>query len=241
MTAFSAASAGIRSVGSVFSETASVDMDMPSLATSAAETLAAIHARGERENATIARGLKDQDPALLDHLIELYQHRLLRYLLFLTGKREVAEDLFQETWMRVLLRGAQYNGKARFDTWLFTIARNLVIDLSRKRTMASLDEMSAHGEDERPFEIAIDAPSPFEEFQTRENSAEVAEVLLKLEPGYREVLVLRFHEELSLEEIAQLTRAPLSTVKSRLYRGLAALRPEMERLRKTIRTTQVAR
>ena len=44
--------------------------------------------------------------------------------------------------MRVLLRGGQYNGKARFDTWLFTIARNLVIDLSRKRTMASLDEMS---------------------------------------------------------------------------------------------------
>ncbi len=96
----------------------------------------------QSENAAIAHGLKRQDPELLDHLIELYQHRLLRYLLFLTGKREVAEDLFQETWMRVLLRGAQYNGKARFDTWLFTIARNLVIDLSRKRTMASLDEMS---------------------------------------------------------------------------------------------------
>ena len=87
----------------------------------------------QRENAAIARGLKRKDPELLDQLIELYQHRLLRYLLFLTGKREVAEDLFQETWMRVLLRGAQYNGKARFDTWLFTIARNLVIDLSRKR------------------------------------------------------------------------------------------------------------
>lgn len=202
-------------------------------ATSNAETLAAIAAQSERENVAIARGLKDQDPALLDQLIELYQHRLLRYLMFLTGKREVAEDLFQETWMRVLVRGAQYNGKARFDTWLFTIARNLVIDLSRKRTMASLDEMSAAGEDERPFEIAMDAPSPFEQFQTRENSAEVAEVLLKLEPSYREVLVLRFHEELSLEEIAQLTRAPLSTVKSRLYRGLAALRPEMERLRRT--------
>ena len=98
--------------------------------------------QSQRENAAIARGLKSQDPELLDHLIELYQHRLLRYLLFLTGKREVAEDLFQETWMRVLMRGSQYNGKARFDTWLFTIARNLVIDLSRKRTMASLDEMS---------------------------------------------------------------------------------------------------
>ena len=187
--------------------------------------------QSQRENAAIARGLKSQDPELLDHLIELYQHRLLRYLLFLTGKREVAEDLFQETWMRVLLRGSQFNGKARFDTWLFTIARNLVIDLSRKRTMASLDEMSDISEEGRAFEIATDGPSPLDEFQIREDRAEVAEVLLKLETNYREVLVLRFHEELSLEEIASVTKAPLSTVKSRLYRGLAALKPEIERLR----------
>jgi RNA polymerase sigma-70 factor (ECF subfamily) len=187
----------------------------------------------QRENLAIAKGLKRNDPALLDQLIETYQHRLLRYLLFLTGKREVAEDLFQETWMRVLLRGAQYNGKARFDTWLFTIARNLVIDLSRKRQMSSLDEMSEAGEDERPFEVAIDGPSPFEQFAKREDRAEVAEVLLKLEPNYREVLTLRFHEEMSLEEIASVTRAPLSTVKSRLYRGLAALKPEVEQLRRT--------
>src|SRR5947209_6458753 len=195
-------------------------------------TLAAAQAaQVQSENAAIAHGLKRQNPELLDQLIELYQHRLLRYLLFLTGKREVAEDLFQETWMRVLMRGAQYNGKARFDTWLFTIARNLVIDLSRKRTMASLDEMCDTAEEGRSFEIANDGPSPLEIFQAREDRAEVAEVLLKLEPNYREVLVLRFHEEMSLEEIAGVTRAPLSTVKSRLYRGLAALKPEIERLR----------
>jgi RNA polymerase sigma-70 factor (ECF subfamily) len=74
-------------------------------------------------------------------------------------------------------------------------------------------------------------PSPLDQFQSRENSAEVSEVLLKLDPTYREVLVLRFYEELSLDEIASVTRAPLSTVKSRLYRGLAALKPEMEQLR----------
>src|ERR1700735_4717879 len=191
----------------------------------------ALAAQVSNENAAIAQGLKKQNPELLDTLIELYQHRLLRYLLFLTGKREVAEDLFQETWMRVLLRGAQYNGKARFDTWLFTIARNLVIDLSRKRSMASLDEMSEGRDDDRPFEIAMSGPSPREQFLSREDCAEVGEVLLKLEPNYREVLVLRFYEELSLEEIASVTKAPLSTVKSRLYRGLAALKPEMERLR----------
>jgi RNA polymerase sigma-70 factor (ECF subfamily) len=185
----------------------------------------------QRENAAIARGLKRQDPELLDQLIETYQHRLMRYLMFLTGKREVAEDLFQEVWIRVLRRGSQYNGKARFDTWIFTIARNLVIDLSRKRVMASLDEMREAGEDERPFEIAQDGPSPLEQFQYREDAAELASVMSSLEPNYREVLTLRFHEEMSLEEIAGVTRAPLSTVKSRLYRGLAALKPQLIKLR----------
>lgn len=197
-------------------------------------------AQTQAENAVIARGLKRQDADLLDRLIERYQHRLLRYLLFLTGNREISEDLFQETWMRVLLRGAQYNGKARFDTWLFTIARNLVIDLSRKRTAISLDELSESSDEERPIEFPINEPSPLEQIQTGEDRAEVNEVLHLLESNSREVLVLRFYEELSLEEIAGVTKAPLSTVKSRLYRGLAALKPEIERLR-TGRRSEVAR
>jgi len=125
------------------------------------------------------------------------------------------------------MRGAQFNGNSRFDTWLFTIARNLVIDMRRKRTMVSLEAMCEAGEEDRPFEIPADEPSPFDRFQTQESSQRVATALLSLEPLYREVLVLRFQEELSLDEIAQVTRAPLSTVKSRLYRGLAALKPRI--------------
>src|SRR3984957_19009828 len=90
-----------------------------------------------QESLEIAQGLKRQDAGLLDELIVRYQHRLLRYLLFLTSNREQAEDLFQEVWMRGLVRGAQFNGKARFDTWLFPVARNLVSDLRRKRAMSS--------------------------------------------------------------------------------------------------------
>jgi RNA polymerase sigma-70 factor (ECF subfamily) len=183
---------------------------------------------GRAENALVAERLRRQDPGLMDQLIVQYQHRLLRYLLYLTGNRELAEDLFQETWMRVLVRGAQYKGNARFDTWLFTIARNLVIDYRRKRTMASLEELCEPRENERPFEIACDGKTPFDNYLTRQNGQLVTEALLSLDPLHREVLVLRFHEELALEEIAKVTGAPLSTVKSRLYRGLASLRPRME-------------
>ena len=186
-----------------------------------------------QENLAIAAGLKHQEAGLLDELIVRYQHRLLRYLLFLTSSRELAEDLFQEVWMRVLVRGAQFNGKARFDTWLFTIARNLVIDYRRKRTVASLDELfEGANEDDRPmsFEVSDSQPTPFENFASLEDRQRVSEALLQVDMLYREVLVLRFHEELSLQEIATVTRAPLSTVKSRLYRGLAAIKPKLESL-----------
>jgi RNA polymerase sigma-70 factor (ECF subfamily) len=184
------------------------------------------------ESLAISAGLKRQDAGLLDELIVRYQHRLLRYLLYLCGNREMAEDLFQEVWMRVMVRGAQFNGQARFDTWLFTIARNMVIDQRRKRTMSSLDELfEVGGEDDKPmsFEIADDDPTPFDRFANLEDRERIAAALLEMDTLYREVLVLRFHEELSLEEIAKVTRAPLSTVKSRLYRGMAALKPKLER------------
>jgi RNA polymerase sigma-70 factor, ECF subfamily len=184
-----------------------------------------------QESLAVARGLKRQDAGLLDELIVRYQHRLMRYLLYLTGNREMAEDLFQDVWMRVLVRGGQFNGQARFETWLFTIARNLVIDQRRKRTMCSLDELFEGGsEDDRPmsFEVADDEPTPFDRMANLEDRERIAAVLLALDTLHREVLVLRFHEELSLEEIAKVTRAPLSTVKSRLYRGLAMIRPKLE-------------
>jgi RNA polymerase sigma-70 factor, ECF subfamily len=187
-----------------------------------------------QENLAIAEGLKRQEAGLLDELIVRYQHRLLRYLLFLTGQREMAEDMFQEVWMRVLTRGGQFNGRARFETWLFTIARNLVIDQRRKRTLTSLDELiETGGDDDRPmvFEVADQQPSPMEHFASMEDREHVAAALLQMDTLYREVLVLRFHEDLTLEEIAKVTRAPLSTVKSRLYRGLAAIKPLLERAR----------
>ena len=180
------------------------------------------------ENMAVAQGLKRHDAELLDRLIVQYQHRLLRYLLFLTGDRELADDLFQETWMRVLTRGSQYNGAARFDTWLFTVARNMLIDLRRKRTMVSLEELCTGEDDEYTFEIPSAEPNPFERYRSQEEARKVAAAMMMLDPLHREVLVLRFHEELSLEEISAVTRSPLSTVKSRLYRGMAALKPHLE-------------
>lgn len=183
----------------------------------------------EREGARIARGLRRRDPDTLDGLIETYQHRLLRYLVYLTGNREFAEDLFQETWMRVLERGSQYNGKSRFDTWLFAIARHLVIDASRKKSCVSLEALTNPADESRtiPTEFASSEPTPFDRTHMREEAQRVDSALSHLDTVQREVVMLRFQEDMSLDEIAEVTGAPLSTVKSRLYRGLEALKPRL--------------
>src|SRR5712672_3216625 len=91
-----------------------------------------LNTTAETETSKIARGLRERDIELLAELVERCHHRLVRYLLYLTGRRDYAEDLAQETWIRVLQRGSQYNGRQRFDPWLFAIARNLAIDYLRK-------------------------------------------------------------------------------------------------------------
>jgi RNA polymerase sigma-70 factor, ECF subfamily len=176
------------------------------------------------DTSSLAAGLRRRDPDLLDHLIEQYQQRLYRYLLFLTGDCALAEDLFQETWIRVLERGHQYNAKCKFESWLFTIARNLAIDVSRRKKFRSLEEL-ADPESNRPFEPPDDRSlSALQLLVSSENQRAVQLSLLKIPAYYREVLLLRFHEELGLEEIAGVLSTPVSTVKSRLYRGLAALK-----------------
>jgi RNA polymerase sigma-70 factor (ECF subfamily) len=175
----------------------------------------------------LAEGLRRRDPEVLDRLIEQYQQRLYRYLLFLTGEPALAEDLFQETWVRVLERGHQYNAKSKFESWLFAIARNLAIDVSRRKKFRSLEEL-ADPESNQPFEPPDDhSVSALQLLVARENEQAVQLSLLKIPSYYREVLLLRFHEELGLEEIATVLSTPISTVKSRLYRGLDALKSAM--------------
>ena len=176
----------------------------------------------ESEASAIARGLRRRDPDLLDRLIEQYQHRLLRYLIYLAGNRELAEDLFQETWIRVLERGHQYDGKHEFSTWLYAVARNLTIDYLRKNNPVSLDGLM-DDEEHVPFEPADARPMAWEVVQQHEQAERIGAALVSIPAEYRETVVLRFQEGLALDEIATVTGAPLGTVKSRLYRGLNML------------------
>jgi RNA polymerase sigma-70 factor (ECF subfamily) len=176
----------------------------------------------ESDTSAIARGLRRRDPDLLDRLIEQYQHRLLRYLVYLSGNRELAEDLFQETWIRVMERGHQYNGRHEFSTWLYAVARNLTIDYLRKKSPLSLDGLM-EDEEHAPLEPADTRPMAWEVVQQHEQAERISAALVSIPAEYRETVVLRFQEGLALDEIAAITGTKLGTVKSRLYRGLNML------------------
>jgi RNA polymerase sigma-70 factor (ECF subfamily) len=183
------------------------------------------------ETQQIARGLRQRDIALLHALVEQYQYRLVRYLIYLLGRSDAVDDLVQETWLRVLERGRSYDGQSPFAPWLFTIARNLAIDSLRKRRIFSLDSSDADDDGVSCAEslaLASAAPSPFEQAARTEDARLLAESLETLPPAVREALVLRFQEDLSLEEIAAIAGAAVSTVSSRIYRGLATLRAHMQ-------------
>jgi RNA polymerase sigma-70 factor, ECF subfamily len=178
----------------------------------------------ESDTQQIALGLRRGDVVVLEALVERYQYRLVRYLIYLLGRRDGVDDLVQETWLRVLERGSSYDGQSRFEPWLFRVARNIALDAVRKRPMFSLD---ANDDGVRPTP-ASEEPSPFTLAARTEDADRLARSLQTLDPVHREALVLRFQEDLSLQEISVIVGAPVSTVASRIYRGLATLRPQFE-------------
>ena len=131
--------------------------------------------------------------------------------------RQTAEDIFQETWIRVLEQGHRYDPRHNFVTWLLTIARNLAIDNMRRKRPDALDDLPPTAEP------AVSGPSAFENAVQREQAKRLDGALERIPSEQREAILLRFQEGMSLEEISKVTRAPLSTVKSRLYRGLEAM------------------
>ncbi len=174
--------------------------------------------------AEIALGLRQRDAALLQLLVRRYQQPLVRYLIYLLARREGVDDLVQETWLRVLERGSSFDGQSRFEPWLFTIARNLAFDRGRIRRIVSLDAEEAAL---RVPAMTSDSPSPFLLAARSQDAARLATTMQQLPPLYREVLVLRFQDDLSLQEISTVVDAPVSTVVSRIYRGLAILRTQL--------------
>ena len=157
--------------------------------------------------------------------MERYSPRLYRYLVRMVVDQALAEDLLQDTWLRVVERLDRYNPALPFVTWLFAVARNAAIDVLRQRARqarllgreATAWENS-EGEVVDPLEQAPDdTPSVLDVLAERDFEERVAGLFAKLPLHYREVLTLRFHEGLQMEEDRKSTRLNSSHIqKSRM-------------------------
>ena len=167
--------------------------------------------------------LKRGDLRALEGVMAPYQQRLYRFLLRLTQEQAAAEDLFQLTWIRVMEKIGRYDARLSFTPWLFSVARNLAIDYLRQRRTGSLDAPDSSGI--APLErLTAGDLDPLERLLEYERGATLAAAISQLPVIHREVLTLRFEEDMKLEQIAEVAGIPLSTVKSRLLRAMETLR-----------------
>jgi RNA polymerase sigma-70 factor, ECF subfamily len=178
------------------------------------------------EEDSIARLQRGEMDALAS-VMSRYQHRLYRFLHRLLQDPIAADDVFQQTWLRVIEKIGRFDARRQFDSWLFSVARNLAIDYLRIRRNSSLDAPDESGI--APIDLLESVgQSQLERMMEFERGVVLAAAVAKLPVIHREVLTLRFEEDMKLEEIAVVAGIPISTVKSRLGRALESLRGRLE-------------
>jgi RNA polymerase sigma-70 factor, ECF subfamily len=174
------------------------------------------------DSAVVARFLEGEKRAF-NELVERYQGRLLNFVYRTTGDRERAEDLVQETFIRVYRHIHRFDQSKKFSTWIYTIASNLAKNELRNRSRNPLVLFQTIKKnwtaDERPLEWEDNTYRPDDLFRKRHLKQLVDSVVEELPVHHREVFVLREMEGKTYEEIAEITGCNLGTVKSRLNRA----------------------
>ena len=177
--------------------------------------------------------VRDDDPAAFSQLVQLYQHRLVGIMSHLLGNAEEAEDLAQEVFLRVYRTRKKYRPKAKFATWLFTIANNLALntlrDRQRKQSVPlNVSESGPLGP--RPAEQLVknrDA-TPSTSLQHAELAARIRIALDKLNERQKLAVILNKFEDMGYAEIAEVMNLTAKAVKSLLSRARARLREELQ-------------
>ena len=158
-----------------------------------------------------------------DILVGRYKNRLYSYLYRLVGNESEAEEFAQEAFVRAYMHADKYRTIARFSTWLYTIATNLVRNrirnIKRRPKMISMWTEDSGGEDGRWVDIKDESPNPEETMDQRKLQELIQQAIEKIPPRYRPSFVLREINGLSYEEIAATTGLKLGTVRSRINRG----------------------
>jgi RNA polymerase sigma-70 factor (ECF subfamily) len=181
----------------------------------------------------VARAVAGEEAAFRD-LVRRYERPVFSLLYRMVRDRALAEDLAQETFIKVLNGIRSYNPQYKFSSWLFKIAHNAAIDHLRRRELETLSlDGSPHatGGDARrtpALQLGDRGESPLHHVEARELGAAIEQAIARLRPEYRSCIVLRFVEGYSYEEIAEILDVPLGTVKTHIHRARNELRRYLE-------------
>ncbi len=170
-------------------------------------------------------------------LLARYERPVFSLIFRMVRDRETAEDLSQETFIKVLNNINRYSPDFKFSSWLFKIANNLTIDHLRRRRLDTIsiegapDAVTAESARATSIAIASANESPLAELESRELGASIERAIAQLRPEYRACIMLRHVEDRSYEEIAEIVKLPLGTVKTYIHRARHELRAALDELR----------
>jgi RNA polymerase sigma-70 factor (ECF subfamily) len=161
---------------------------------------------------------KKGDQAAFTFLLNHYWNEVYGFMLKRTENETNAEDITIETFSKAFDKIASYNPEFQFNTWLISIAKNVHIDLLRKKKSSLFVEITDK-EDQKAYNIADTTPTAEDELITEQNLSQLLQFIKELKPHYQEVIQLRYFQEMTYQEIATAIDEPLSNIKVKLLRA----------------------
>ncbi len=170
-------------------------------------------------------------------LVRRYERPVFSLIYRMVRDRERAEDLSQETFVKVLNALDSYRAEYKFSSWIFKIANNAAIDQLRRKELDTLsldgapDAVTPERQEGTSLQLASGTESPLQELEARELGGQIDEAIAKLRPEYRSCILLRHVEGYPYEEIAEMLGLPLGTVKTYIHRARSELRTMLEHIK----------
>ena len=158
------------------------------------------------------------DQVAFTFLLDFYWNEVYAFMLKRTENETDAEDITIETFSKAFDKLATYNPEFQFNTWLIAIAKNVHIDILRKKKSSLFVEITDE-EDYQAYNIADTTPSAEDKLITEQNLSQLLQYIKELKPHYQEVIQLRYFQEMSYQEIANQLDEPLSNVKVKILRA----------------------
>jgi RNA polymerase sigma-70 factor, ECF subfamily len=173
----------------------------------------------------VATAINGQEGSF-EELVRRYQRPISAYVYRMVGNYESALDLTQEIFIKVYASLRKYRSEFKFSTWIYKIAHNAAVDHLRRSSTREQSLISGSESDQ--FELPIESRrlSPEQESERKERRVEIESVVRALPANYRELIILRHSQDLTYEEIVEVTGLPLGTVKNRLFRAREMMRQQ---------------